>query len=139
MNSVERGRWKLVSSAPAVRTRTPGTMKVRAFAREGPHPPALVGGGFEQAQRGRAHADDAPGGVDALGRLRRDLAALGMDAMLLDPLGAHGQERARADVQRHGDARDAGGVEGGEQAGREVQPGSRRGDGALVAAANMVW
>ena len=55
-----------------------------------------------------------------------NLGALGVHAMVCQPLHAHGQERADADVQGDRDPLDAGCFEVREQARREVQSGGRR-------------
>ena len=75
MNSVERGRWKLVSStidgleAIAGRDEDSGlAAKRRAIV------PSLCAADFEQPQRRRADRDDAPaGGARRIDRLRRSL------------------------------------------------------------------
>ena len=61
-----------------------------------------------------------------------DLAAFGMHAVLRDVVGAHRQEGAGADMQRDGDALDAALLQRLEQRRREMQPGGRRRDRAVV-------
>ena len=60
MNSVERGRWKLVISTSTTRKRKPGVMKMSVSPDEGLQRAGAARGAFEQAQAGRAHGNDAP-------------------------------------------------------------------------------
>ena len=123
-SSVERGRWKFVSSASTRRNSKPGVMKssVRPLQR------AAAGERLERARRRRADGEHALGGArSAPTRPARPRSARRGSVLLERRLG-HGPERVEADVQRH--ALD---VELREQLGREVQAGGRRGRGAGVA------
>ena len=71
-----------------------------------------------------------------------DLAALGVHPVAGDLVGADREEGAGADMERDRRPRDAALRERIEQAGGEVQPGGRRGDGAFVAGEDrlvIVW
>src|ERR1044071_8507609 len=73
--------------------------------------PRLVRGRFERAHRSCADGDDAAPTlareVDLMGRLRADLEALGLDAVLAQVFDAHGRKRPVADVEREADRLDA--------------------------------
>jgi hypothetical protein len=106
------------------------------FAVEGVDGAVFVGGGFEEAERGGADGDEAvargAGGVDAGGGLGGDVAAFGVDLVLVDVVVAERQEGAGADVQGDGFALDVVGGEAREEVGGEVEAGGGGGDGALV-------
>ena len=104
MNSVERGRWKLVISRSTTRNRKPGVMKMSVSPENGCSVPVARAARFEQPQAGRAHRDDAAAlglrGVDPLGRRLVDLAPFGMHHVVVGIVGLDRQERPCPDMQR---------------------------------------
>ncbi len=62
MNRVDFGRWKLVSSMSAERTRVPGVMKIEVDEAKGAYHALRIASGFEQAQGGGADGDNAAAG-----------------------------------------------------------------------------
>src|SRR5439155_25146443 len=84
--------------------------------------------GLERSHRRRPDGEHALGTADPRPRRGRDLVALAVDAMALEPVLAHRPKRVEADVER--DALD---VEAGEQLRREVQSRRRRGSRAGLA------
>ena len=75
----------------------------RGVALERPDPPGLVGGAFQQAQRGRADRDDpaarGPRRVEPGGRRGRDPAPFGVHDMVVGVVGLDRQEGAGADME----------------------------------------
>ena len=103
MNSVERGRWKLVISTIDRLEPVAGRDEDRGFAGERPDRAVLGRRRLQQPQRRGADGDDAPAGgaraIEGGGRLGGDLAPLGVHAVFGDVLGLDRQEGAGADVQ----------------------------------------
>ena len=138
MKSVERGRWKLVSSRSTARKRKPGTMKMSVSPRPRLDRAVMIARHrFEQAQRGRADRDDPAARrarrLDGARRLLRHLAPFGMHGVGVGVVDAHRLEGPGADMQRDARRGDAGGGERGHQPGREMQARGGRGHRAVVA------
>ena len=104
MNSVERGRWKLVISTSTHLNAIAGRDENRGVAGPRLYFAGVIGGTFEHAQRRRADAHDPPAArldrIERRRRLSRDAAPFGMHFMIGGIVGLHGQKRARADMQR---------------------------------------
>ncbi len=115
----------------------PGIDEQRALARER-RKRAAPGRRLERAHARRADGDDAPAARaaarDRRAELGRHAEPLRVQLVVLDALGAHRRERARADVQREERALDAARFERREQRRVEVQARGRRRDGARASA-----
>ena len=105
-SSVERGRWKFVTSASTRSNSKPGVDEEarpaleRRAARER----------LEHAHGGRADGDDAVGARGSAPTPGLDPIALAVDLVVVELVGRHRAERVQADVER--DPLD---VEAGEQ------------------------
>ncbi len=134
MNSVERGRWKLVISISAVRKAVAGRDEDVGRAGPAARAPSSRAGTLQQTQRGRADSDDAPaprlGRVQRVGGCLADRTGLGVHLVVGGIVHLHRQERTGADMQGDEAALDAFGIECGKQLGREMQARSGRRDGA---------
>ena len=119
-------------SASTARNSCPGTIVRSVQPAPGTTLPSGPGRGLERADRGRPDRHDAAaplaGAVDRRGRRHRDLVALRLHAVLGQPLGADGPERAGPDVKRHPVDRDAPGAQVREELLGEVEarPWGRR-------------
>ena len=102
-------------------------------ALERPHAPRLVGGAFEQAERGGADGDQPSAAlarrVEPLRRGGVDPTPFAVHHMVVGIVRLDRQERARADMQRERFATDSERIERIKQFGREVQ---RRRRGRVV-------
>ena len=143
MNSVERGRWKLVSSRSTARKRKPGMMKMSVSPFHARHRTIVVARHrFEQPQRRRADRDDAAAARARLGTAlavsRRHLAPFGMHGMGFGVVHPHRLEGAGADMQRDARGGDAGVGQRGQQSGVKCRPavGAATEPSCL---ANSVW
>ena len=134
MNSVERGRWKLVIRMSTARKRWPGVMKSEVSPANGRMRPR------SSAALSRMRAVVVPtqtmrppfarDSVQRLGRRFVDRARLRVHLVVARVLRLDGQKRARADMQGDATKADAARRDPFDQGGSEMQASGRRRDGA---------
>ncbi len=135
ISSVDRGRWKLVTSASTMRKRNPGVMKRSvspAPARSAPVPSADSSARRLVVPTATTRRRCGARGVHGGRGRRADVEPLAVHPVFGQVAGAHRLERAGADVQRDRRQFDAAGAQAVEQLAREVQAGGRRRDGAAA-------
>ncbi len=146
-SSVERGRWKLVSSASTTRKEKPGVMNRRASPRPATSNSLLflrsaLGGVFQRAHRGGADGQDgAPFALcarDALRGFWRNLIGFRMHSVAFQRFAANGLKCSQADVQRELANFNSARADLFEDFRSEVQAGGRRGDRAGMAGENSL-
>ena len=138
MKSVERGRWKLVSSRSTARKRKPGMMKMSVSPVH-----AVTAPSWSRATVSRRRSAVVPiettrpprarASATALGGGCRHLAPFGMHGVGIGVVDAHRLEGAGADMQRDARGGDAGIGQRGQKPRREVQAGGGGGDRTVVA------